>query len=99
MSRVLVIGGFGFLAWLTRASAQSAPGAIRGRVTDPAGASVPGAVVSANNGHGISRSASTDVRGQYVLANLPVGAFTVRVSAKGCAPAEKVGVTVASGAI
>ena len=38
------------------------------------GASIPSAVVSANNGHGTSRSTTADVRGQYVLANLPAGA-------------------------
>jgi transposase InsO family protein len=35
------------------------------------------------------------LRGQYVLANLPVGAYTVRVSAKGFALAERTDVTVA----
>ena len=56
--------------------AQGGPGTIRGQVTDPAGGSIPGAVVSANNGHGTSRSATTDVRGEYVLGNLSPGAYT-----------------------
>jgi hypothetical protein len=67
-------------------------------VTDPAGGSIPGAVVSANNGHGTSRSATADVRGEYVLGNLPAGAYTVRVSAKGFALAERLDVAVGSGA-
>src|SRR5262249_49561828 len=41
--------------------------------------------VSANNGSGVSRSATADVQGRSVLANLPAGAYTVRVSAKGFA--------------
>jgi len=67
-------------------------------VTDPAGGSIPGAVVSANNGHGTSRSATTDVRGEYVLGILPPCAHTVRVSAKGFALAERSDVAVGSGA-
>ena len=46
-------------------------------------------MVSANNGNGVSRSTTADVRGQYVLANLPAGAYTVRVSSKGFAPARQ----------
>jgi hypothetical protein len=95
--RVLLIGVFGFLAGLVPGWSQSGPGNIRGQVTDPAGASIPGAAVSANNWRGISRSATADVHGQYVLAKLPAGAYTVRVSAKGFAPAERTDVTLASG--
>jgi hypothetical protein len=68
-------------------------------VTDPTGRSIPGAVVSANNGHATTRSATTDVRGEYVLGYLPPGAYTVRVSAKEFAPAERSGVAVGAGAM
>jgi hypothetical protein len=71
------------------ARAQGGPGTIRGQVTDPVGGSIPGAVVSVNNGHRTSRSATTDLRGEYVLGNLPAGAYTVRVSAKGCQCRDK----------
>ncbi len=97
-SRVLLIGALGFLAGLVPAWPQSGLGAIRGQVTDPAGASIPGAVVSANNGHGVSRSATADVRGQYVLPNLPSGTYAVRVSAKGFAAAQQTDIVVGSGA-
>ena len=96
--RFLAIATVGFSMWLIPAWPQAAPGTIQGPVTDPAGASIPDAVVTADSGHETSRSATANLRGQYVLANLPVGAFTVRVSAKGFAPAEKAGVTVTSGA-
>ena len=52
----------GFFGGLMPAWPQGGPGTIRGQVTDPAGASIPGALVSANNGHGTSRSATADVR-------------------------------------
>ena len=93
-----------FLTWLLLLGqtalvwAQVGPGVIRGQVTDPAGASVPGAAVRADDGHGTSRSATADLRGQYVLANLPSGGYTVRVSAKGFAPAERTDFQVSAGA-
>ena len=96
--RFVAVAALGFFGGLMPARAQGGPGAIRGQVTDPAGGSIPGAVVSANNGHGTSRSSTTDVRGEYVLGNLPAGAYTVRVSAKGFALAERSDVAVGSGA-
>src|SRR5215475_2884808 len=95
--RVLLIGVFGFLGGLAPAWSQSGLGALSGQVTDPAGASIPGAMVSANNGHGISRSATADVRGQYVLADLPAGAYTVRALAKGFAPAQRTDIVIGPG--
>ena len=96
--RFVAVSAVGFFGGLMPAWPQGDAGTIRGQVTDPTGGSIPGAVVSANNGHGTSRSATADVRGQYVLANLPVGAYTVRVSAKGFALAERLDVAVGSGA-
>ena len=98
MPRILLIGAFGFFAGLMPARPQSTLGTIRGQVTDPAGASIPGALVTAQNGHGTSRSGATNLRGEYALANLPAGSYTVRVSAKGFAPAERTDVTVDAGA-
>ncbi|HWC97443.1 MAG TPA: TonB-dependent receptor [Candidatus Sulfopaludibacter sp.] len=89
----------GFFGGLMPAWPQAGPGTIRGQVTDPAGASIPGAAVSANNGHGTSRSATTDVRGEYVVTNLPAGAYTVRIAAKGFALSELSDIAVGSGAV
>jgi hypothetical protein len=96
--RFLAVAAAGFFGGLMPVWAQGGSGTIRGQVTDPAGGSIPGAAVSANNGHGTSRSATADVRGEFVLANLPAGAYTVRVSAKGFALAERSDVAVGSGA-
>src|ERR1039457_2246755 len=96
--RFVAVAALGFFGGLMPAWAQGGPGTIRGQVTDPAGGSIPGAVVSVNNGHGTSRSATTDVRGKYALGNLPADAYTVRVSAKGFALAERPDVAVSSGA-
>ena len=67
--RFVAVAALGFFGGLIPAWAQGGPGTIRGQVTDPAGGSIPVAVVSANNGHGTSRSATTDMRGEYVLGN------------------------------
>jgi hypothetical protein len=96
--RFIAVATVGWFGGLMVASPQAAPGSIRGQVTDPAGASIPGAVVSANNGHGIVRSVTADVRGEYVLANLPTGDYTVRASAKGFALAERSDIAVGPGA-
>jgi hypothetical protein len=98
IARFVAVAALGFFVGLMPAWAQGDPGMIRGQVTDPAGASIPGTVVSANNGHGTSLSVTADVRGQYVLANLPAGAYTVRASAKGFALAERSDVAVGAGA-
>ncbi len=97
--RLVAIATMAYCVELMPARPQETLGTIRGQVTDPAGASIPGALVTADNGHGTTRSAAADARGQYVLAGLPVGSFTVSVSAKGFAPAERVGVSVSSAAV
>jgi Carboxypeptidase regulatory-like domain/TonB dependent receptor len=66
--------------------AQSFRGSIRGKVTDPSGSVVPGAKVNAKNlNTGINREALTTDEGTYVLAELPVGSYTVTVTAGGFA--------------
>ena len=62
-------------------------GSIRGQVTDPSGKSIPDAAITAVNSRGAARTAKTGVQGQYQL-NLEPGTYTVRVAAKGFAPAE-----------
>ena len=98
IARLVAVAAFGFFGGMMLVYAQNGAGTIQGQVTDPAGASIPGAVVSANNGRGVSRSATTGVRGEYVLGNLPPGRYTLRVAAKGFAAAERAAVEVGSGA-
>lgn len=67
--------------------AQSFRGSIRGRVVDPHGNVIAGAKVSAkNNGTGLNREVLTGSDGSYVLAELPVGEYTVTAAATGLAP-------------
>ena len=58
--------------------------ALRGIVTDPSGAVVPGALVQVH-GPGRNQRARTGSTGEYSFASLPAGAYEIRVSAKGFA--------------
>lgn len=63
---------------------QSINGTIRGRVSDPSGASVSGATITISNPSvGFTRSATTGNDGYYTLINLPLGAYTVTFNANG----------------
>ncbi len=65
-------------------SAQQITGNIRGTVTDPSGAVIRAAEVTARQAEtGLSRATTTDRDGNYVLLELPVGHYSLQVSAKG----------------
>jgi hypothetical protein len=73
-----------FLASLLPLSAQTVLGTITGRVTDPAGASVPNAAITATNtGTNLTYRATTGDAGNYVIQQLPVGTYEVSVEATG----------------
>ena len=57
-------------------------GTIAGKVTDPAGSPIAGAVVIVVSEAG-TRTATTDVNGSYILPFLRPGLYTVRVEAPG----------------
>jgi hypothetical protein len=57
-------------------------GTIRGTVTDPSAAVVPGATVIAT-GNGVTRTANSDGQGRYALPNMPPGKYNIRADAKG----------------
>jgi hypothetical protein len=67
---------------------QTPPASLRGAVTDPSAASVPGAQVQLR-GAGPERTATTDDKGQYTFLTVPPGKYTIRVTAKGFTVAEK----------
>ncbi len=98
MLRLLTAVLFLLLSGLLPGWSQSGPGNIHGQVTDPAGRSIPGAVVTLSNGRGWSRSAATDAHGEYRVPNLPLGTYTIRVAAKGFAAAERQEIQITSAA-
>ena len=63
-------------------SAQQITGNIRGTVTDPSGAVIRGATVTALQSEtGLSRETITDRDGNYVLLELPVGHYRLKIAA------------------
>jgi uncharacterized surface anchored protein len=66
------------------AAAQQISGSIRGTVVDTSGATVTGAMVSATQTEtGLTRTATTNRSGEYVLLELPVGHYRLQVESKG----------------
>jgi Carboxypeptidase regulatory-like domain/TonB dependent receptor len=65
-------------------SAQQITGSLRGTITDPTGAVVQNAKVAAQQIEtGLTRTVTSDRMGAYVIAELPVGHYQVRVEAQG----------------
>ena len=60
--------------------AQQVTASITGKVTDPTGAAIPGAKATAISvERGSQYTATTNSEGFYVLSNLPVGTFNLKV--------------------
>src|SRR5436189_2089691 len=65
-------------------SQQAATATLTGRIVDPNGAAMAGAVVTASRkGTGTSRDATTTGEGLYVISNLPADEYEVKVQSKG----------------
>lgn len=65
-------------------------GTIRGTVTDPTGAVIPGVTVTVTHVEtGVSRTVQTNATGEYTIANLPPGDYLVEATHTGFKRAEK----------
>src|SRR3954464_9240945 len=80
---------FLFGLWAVSAVAQSTSGNIVGTVYDGTGATVPNAsVVARNIATGVEASTISTSSGQYRIANLPIGTYSLSITAGGFAPAQ-----------
>jgi protocatechuate 3,4-dioxygenase beta subunit len=81
---------------ITSASAQSiTSGDITGTVTDPSGAAVPDAAVTAvNTNTNATQNTVTNPQGSYRFAFLPPGTYSVTVTAKGFQTKKVSGIAV-----
>ena len=94
MSVIRNVLAFVMLACLN-SFAQQITGNIRGTVTDPTGAVIPGAAVTARQAEtGLSRSTTTERNGTYVLLELPVGHYRLQVAGKGFQEYVQDGITL-----
>jgi len=89
-----------FFATLTGASSVHAQVAasITGAVTDPSGAPISAAAVTAKNLEtGVIRSTTTNDAGRYLVLSLPVGQYEVRVTKAGFKEAIRSGIQLVIG--
>jgi len=100
--RKLLIASFAVVLSLgaaSRAFAQST-GTIRGTVTDPSGASIANAKVTATEAStGVGRDAASNDSGIFVFPNLPIGTYTLKISAAGFATQNRPGLNVITGQV
>ncbi len=77
------------------ATAQEVMGTIRGNVTDPSGASITHAEISAIQAEtGLTRNAASDDNGDYLLVLLPVGHYRLEAAASGFQKYIQEGITL-----
>jgi hypothetical protein len=90
-----------FLPLLTAAAASNAQlvgGTIAGEVVDPGNAALGQARVSIRNTEtGTERSLITSSGGSFAALSIPVGVYTVAVTADGFAPLKRTGIALAVG--
>src|SRR5579863_3701412 len=77
---------------------QSLSVTVRGSVTDPSGAVIPGAVITLKSSSGQNMTTKTDGSGAYEIKGLQPGKYTATVAAKGFSVVTKE-VVVAAGDI
>jgi Carboxypeptidase regulatory-like domain/TonB dependent receptor/TonB-dependent Receptor Plug Domain len=94
---IFVVLCFSLMAGVV-AHAQVTGATLTGTVTDPSGAVVTGAQVTAkNSATGETRQVTSDSAGLFNMPNLTPGSYDVRVSATGFASSAQSGLTLAVG--
>jgi hypothetical protein len=94
---VFILFLFGFLCSMNLFG-QSQAATVRGQVSDPSGALVPGATVSLTASGGKSLSTKTGANGAYELKGIAAGSYTVTVAASGFETLQEPGFVVSPGA-
>jgi hypothetical protein len=94
---LLVLSAAFSFVLLPMAHAQGVLGSLQGQVTDPTGAVVPQATVTATSATGQKASAVSDSQGQYTIKGLQPGQYTVQAQAKDLAFSKQPQITIAAG--
>jgi hypothetical protein len=98
--RSLVIPCLAAVAILPSALGQTTDAVIVGLITDPSGAAIAGAAVSAvNKGTGVSRDVLTNETGAYRIGPLVPGTYEVRASMSGFKTKAQTDVILQTGAV
>ena len=89
VARFLLFAALGCTLW------ASDGGSLLGTITDPNGAAVPRAKVTATEmSTAVKQTITTDGRGFYSFQSLPVGRYDVQVDASGFKPLRRTGVVI-----
>jgi hypothetical protein len=97
-SYLLVVFGISILLQSTLLGQASYQAQIRGVVSDPTGAVMPGVAVTITEvGTNVSQTAKTDRSGEYILRALRPSTYVVKAEAQGFQPVEKKDVVLAVG--
>ncbi|MGH9352059.1 MAG: carboxypeptidase regulatory-like domain-containing protein, partial [Terriglobia bacterium] len=87
-----------WLGLMSSGVAQEFRATITGRVTDPSGAVIPGAVVAARNiATGVSTSTTTNASGNYVISYLISGGYALSVQRQGFQRLVRQGIKLEAG--
>ncbi|MGA7521284.1 MAG: TonB-dependent receptor [Acidobacteriaceae bacterium] len=90
ISLLLACSTFGF--------GQINTGTIAGTITDPSGAAIPGAEIKATDAAtGLTRSVTSNSSGSYVLSALPLGSYSLTVTANGFTTQTRAGLQPTAG--
>ncbi len=82
--RILSLVAFLLMAVVAYGAQGGNAGSIRGTVTDPSGAVIPGATVHLKNAvSGLDRTIASDATGQFEIDNVPFNNYELTVSAPG----------------
>ncbi len=85
---------------LLPAAAQTFRGAINGTVTDPSGAVIPGAAVTATHAAtGVTLKSVTSSAGEFAFRDIPIGNYNITVTGQGFKPETVESVPVSAGAV
>src|SRR5579863_1207048 len=80
---------FALMLFCGQVFAQTTSGDLTGLVTDASGAAIAGATVDAlSQATGVKSTQTTSGAGTYHFANLPIGSYTITVTAKGFGAAQ-----------
>lgn len=80
LARILPILALACTQLFAQAPANSV---LKGLVSDPSGAAIPGASITLSGAEGFIKVASSDAEGKFTIPNVPSGKYTIRVSSTG----------------